>query len=65
MTSFSHALVIGKFYPPHAGHEYLIRAAADAARNVTVVVMAADVESIPLDLRVAWLKEMLADRTPG
>jgi NadR type nicotinamide-nucleotide adenylyltransferase len=62
VRSHSHALVIGKFYPPHAGHEYLIRAAADAARNVTVVVMACDVESIPLDLRVAWLEEMLADR---
>lgn len=63
MTGFSHALVIGKFYPPHAGHEYLIRAAADRARNVTVVVMAADVESLPLERRVAWLREMLADRT--
>jgi len=62
-VTFSHALVVGKFYPPHAGHEYLIRAAADAAREVTVVVMAADVESIPLELRVAWLAEMLADRT--
>lgn len=62
MTQFSHALVIGKFYPPHAGHEYLIRAAADAARNVTVLAMAADIESIPLERRVGWLKEMFADR---
>jgi nicotinamide mononucleotide adenylyltransferase len=35
--------VLGKFYPPHAGHHHLIRIAACA--RVTVVVLA--VESIP------------------
>ena len=58
MTPFRHGLVIGKFYPPHSGHEYLIRAAAGSAQHVTVVVMAADVESITLAHRVAWLTEM-------
>lgn len=62
MSTFRHALVIGKFYPPHHGHEYLIRTAADAARQVTVLVMAADVESIALALRVAWLQELFAAR---
>jgi HTH-type transcriptional regulator, transcriptional repressor of NAD biosynthesis genes len=52
-----HALVIGKFYPPHAGHHELIRAASASARRVTVVVMAASVESIPLQDRVAWLRD--------
>jgi len=55
--AFEHGLVIGKFYPPHAGHHFLIDAAADSCRRVTVVVMAADVESIPLAARVAWLRE--------
>jgi cytidyltransferase-like protein len=59
---FRHGLVIGKFYPPHSGHRFLIRAAADSCDLVTVVVMAADVESIPLDLRVAWLREDYRDR---
>jgi NadR type nicotinamide-nucleotide adenylyltransferase len=57
---FEHGLVIGKFYPPHAGHHFLIEAAASACRRVTVVVMAANVESIPLAARVAWLREAFA-----
>ncbi|MGI5144365.1 AAA family ATPase [Streptomyces sp. CA-106110] len=59
---FDHGLVIGKFYPPHAGHHFLVRTAADSCRRVTVVVMAADVESIPLANRVGWLREAYADR---
>ncbi|WP_042376161.1 AAA family ATPase [Streptacidiphilus melanogenes] len=54
---FRHGLVIGKFYPPHAGHHFLIRSAADACDRVTVVVMAADVESVPLAERVDWIRE--------
>ncbi|MFC9324304.1 AAA family ATPase [Kitasatospora sp. NPDC057015] len=57
---FRHGLVIGKFYPPHAGHHFLIRTAADACELVTVVVMAADVESIPLAARVSWVAEAWA-----
>ena len=51
-----HGLVIGKFYPPHLGHDLLIRTAAAACRRVSVVVMASQVESIPLANRVAWLQ---------
>ena len=36
--SFRHGLVIGKFYPPHNGHEYLIRCAASQCDQVSVVV---------------------------
>ncbi|WP_441248045.1 AAA family ATPase [Kitasatospora sp. McL0602] len=57
---FRHGLVIGKFYPPHAGHHFLIRTAADACERVTVVAMAADVESVPLASRVQWLTEAWA-----
>ncbi|GAA2841494.1 nicotinamide-nucleotide adenylyltransferase [Kitasatospora paracochleata] len=60
MSDFRHGLVIGKFYPPHAGHHFLIRSAADACDRVTVVVMAADVESIPLAARVGWIREAWA-----
>ncbi|MFJ3339367.1 AAA family ATPase [Streptomyces sp. NPDC086766] len=61
-AAFDHGLVIGKFYPPHAGHHFLVRTAADSCRRVTVVVMAADAESIPLANRVDWLREAYADR---
>ena len=49
--------MIGKFYPPHAGHHLLIRAAAAACDAVSVVVMAARHESIPLEARVRWLSD--------
>lgn len=55
--AFRHALVIGKFYPPQAGHRHLIRAAARVSDRVTVVAMPATTESIPMDLRIAWLRE--------
>lgn len=55
---FRTGLVIGKFYPPHAGHHALIDTAAAACDEVIVVVAPASHESVPLDLRVAWLREV-------
>ncbi|RYX96132.1 MAG: transcriptional regulator [Comamonadaceae bacterium] len=56
----AHGLVIGKFYPPHAGHHLLVRTAASQCDRVTVVVMAASHESIGLDMRVGWMREIHA-----
>jgi HTH-type transcriptional repressor of NAD biosynthesis genes len=61
---FRHALVLGKFYPPHAGHHHLVRTAAAASDRTTVAVLASSVESIPLADRVAWLAEVHRD-DPG
>ena len=55
-TGFPSGLVVGKFYPPHRGHLHLIEAAAASCRQVTVLVMAARVETVPLADRVAWLR---------
>ncbi|CAM3465432.1 AAA family ATPase [Kibdelosporangium persicum] len=57
MKRFQHALVLGKFYPPHLGHHLLVRTAAAASERTTVAVLASSVESIPLASRVAWLTE--------
>ncbi len=38
MAEFNHGLVIGKFYPPHKGHGYLIAAALKHCESVTVLV---------------------------
>ncbi len=54
---FRHGLVLGKFYPPHAGHHHLIRTALRACDRVTVEVLASQVESISLADRLAWLRE--------
>ena len=51
------ALVIGKFYPPHAGHRHLIEAAAAQARHVWVLVQGSRFESITVTHRAAWLTE--------
>lgn len=57
-----HGLVIGKFYPPHAGHHHLIDTAAAACDRLTVIIGASSVESIPVADRTAWLRE--AHRQP-
>lgn len=55
--TYGHGLVVGKFYPPHAGHHHLIDTAAEACTRVTVIVAGSTVENIPLALRAAWLRE--------
>lgn len=59
-AAHEHALVIGKFYPPHAGHHLLVDAAAATCERVSVVVMAATQESIPLATRVQWMRAVHA-----
>jgi NadR type nicotinamide-nucleotide adenylyltransferase len=54
----THGLVVGKFYPPHAGHHHLIDTAARACDRVTVVVAPSSAESIPLRTRLGWLREV-------
>lgn len=54
-----HGLVIGKFYPPHAGHLALVRAAQARCDRVTVQVLASSAESVPGALRASWLREEL------
>ena len=52
------ALVVGKFYPPHAGHDYLIEAAKKQAKDVTVMVAYRPEHKIPGKLRQQWLQQM-------
>jgi len=59
-ATFRHGLVVGKFYPPHRGHQYLIDRAAALCARVTVLVMAAGSETPPLADRVAWLQASCA-----
>ncbi|MFF8693030.1 AAA family ATPase [Streptomyces sp. NPDC015144] len=63
MRRFGHGLVLGKFYPPHAGHHHLVRTARDRCDRLTVLVCAASVESVPLADRVAWMREAHPDVT--
>ena len=60
---FSHGMVVGKFYPPHRGHQYLISQAAALCAEVTVLVMAARCETLPLAERVSWLQAACEGQT--
>jgi HTH-type transcriptional regulator, transcriptional repressor of NAD biosynthesis genes len=55
---FKNGLVVGKFYPPHRGHKYLIDTAVKSSEHVTVIVCAKESESIPGILRAKWLQEI-------
>ncbi|MGW3899056.1 AAA family ATPase [Micromonospora profundi] len=61
VAEFGHGMVVGKFYPPHAGHHALIAAAAARCAEATVVVAPSRRESIPLAVRLDWLREAHAD----
>ncbi|WP_434994586.1 AAA family ATPase [Arthrobacter sp. Ld5] len=55
MTRFGQGVIIGKFYPPHAGHRHLIRTAADRSDRLAVVVLGNRFETMALADRVKWL----------
>lgn len=54
---FRHGLVLGRFYPPHHGHDHLIRAAVRECDRVTVEVIGSPAESIEVVSRAEWLHE--------
>lgn len=54
-------LVIGKFYPPHAGHDLLIDTARAHCDSLTVLVCAKPAQTIPGIVRGAWLREAHLD----
>src|SRR5689334_21132771 len=58
---FAHGMIVGKFYPPHAGHHHLIDTAAGQCERLTVIVAPQRAEWLPLGLRLKWLRE----RHPG
>ena len=61
MSRTPHGLIIGKFHPPHRGHELLFRSAARNSVRLTVLVLGKPSEAIPVESRVAWIREMLVD----
>lgn len=56
-------LIIGKFLPPHKGHQHLIEHARRRVEQLTVVVCSLAREPIPGALRQAWLQELYPDVT--
>ncbi len=54
-------LVIGKFYPFHKGHAFLIRRAMDQSDEVTVLVCDRSDQIIPAEERGRWIKMAFPD----
>ncbi|MEI7577450.1 MAG: AAA family ATPase [Armatimonadota bacterium] len=50
-------VIIGKFYPPHLGHSFLIQCAIDRASDVVVIVCDHPQQVIRGAVRAAWLQE--------
>ena len=50
-------LIVGKFYPPHAGHHFLIDTGKANCDDLTVLVCDRPEHLIPGTLRAAWLRK--------
>jgi NadR type nicotinamide-nucleotide adenylyltransferase len=51
-------MLLGKFLPPHLGHQYLVDFARAYVDHLTVLVCSIAREPIPGALRFAWMREM-------
>lgn len=51
-------VIVGKFYPPHKGHHYLINTGLEHAQEVTVIVCAKKDQSIPGEIRASWIRQI-------
>jgi NadR type nicotinamide-nucleotide adenylyltransferase len=58
MDKTGHGLILGKFMPPHAGHQFLVQFAQNFVDRLTVLVCSLDREPIPGALRFAWMQEL-------
>ncbi|OQA08088.1 MAG: Trifunctional NAD biosynthesis/regulator protein NadR [bacterium ADurb.Bin374] len=54
-------LIIGKFLPPHLGHQYLVDFARRCVEKLTVLVCTLEREPIPGRKRFEWMREMFPD----
>jgi NadR type nicotinamide-nucleotide adenylyltransferase len=51
-------LVIGKFYPPHSGHKFLINSALAQVGHLDVLICARPEQTISGEVRRQWLQEI-------
>lgn len=58
---FKHGLVIGKFYPPHRGHKYLIDTARSQCEQLTVIVCWKKGQDISGVERARWIQHIHPD----
>lgn len=56
---YKNGLVLGKFMPPHKGHEYLFRFAKQYCNNLTILVDCIKNQPISSELRKQWIEELI------
>lgn len=56
-------LVCGKFYPPHKGHDYLIRTALENCDHLTIMVVQQAEQEPPGSLRERWVRHAYPQAT--
>lgn len=61
MKPFQNGVVIGKFCPPHKGHNHLIATALSECEQLSVLVCWKPEQVVPIDVRMACLKEVHPD----
>ncbi len=54
----SRGLIVGKFYPPHRGHHFLINTALAQVDELYVIVCGKPAQNPAGELRAAWLREV-------
>jgi NadR type nicotinamide-nucleotide adenylyltransferase len=54
-------LILGRFMPPHVGHQYLIEFASNYVSQLTVLIRGRARDVIAGDQRVYWLREMFPE----
>lgn len=57
MNKYKHGFILGKFYPYHNGHKYLIESALEKCDIVTVLVCSISDEKICGEVRKQWIKD--------
>jgi len=51
-------LVLGRFLPPHLGHQYLIDFAQNYVDELLLIVGTRPTDAIAGELRLSWIREM-------
>jgi HTH-type transcriptional regulator, transcriptional repressor of NAD biosynthesis genes len=57
----STGVILGRFLPPHAGHQYLLEFARAFAKKLTIFLHVGKEPVIPGELRENWLRELFPD----
>lgn len=58
---YQSGLVIGRFYPVHRGHVYLLKYAQDRTEHLTIIIGSKSDEEPSGELRAKWLRELFPD----